>query len=260
MAMNPRLLRPRLSGDADALRYIAAVQAADQQSLESGVRKAITDFIVGCKADGIWAAIKTGCILAGARTLSGALVPLKGESPTNVNFVSGDYNRKTGLVGNASSKYLNSNRNGNADPQDSFHTAVYAQTPVGSVQVYFGSGLSATGSTNGFPNGSGGVSFRNRTNASSTITSSSSVAGLIGVSRSVAGSFSSRAGGISQTDSLASQTPVNANIFIFAVNNSGPGFYSSARLSYYSIGESLNLALLDSRMASLMTALGSAIP
>ena len=39
--------------DADALAYIAAVEAADGQSLEEGVATAFTDFIVGCKADGI---------------------------------------------------------------------------------------------------------------------------------------------------------------------------------------------------------------
>jgi hypothetical protein len=68
--------------------------------LEIGVQSAYNDFVVGCKADGIWDAIKASCILAGARTLSGSLTPLKGAAPTNFNFVSGDYNRKTGLVGN----------------------------------------------------------------------------------------------------------------------------------------------------------------
>jgi hypothetical protein len=105
--------------DPDAGAYIAAVEAADGQLLEFGVGKAINDFVVGCKQDKIWDAIKASCILAGARTLNGALVPLAGTAPTNFNFVSGDYNRKTGLVGDGSSKYLNSNRNNNADPQDS---------------------------------------------------------------------------------------------------------------------------------------------
>jgi hypothetical protein len=84
--------------------------------------------VIGCKQDGIWTAIKASCILAGARTLTGALVPLAGTAPTNFNFVDADYNRKTGLVGNGSNKYLNSNRAGNADPQNSFHHAVYGTT------------------------------------------------------------------------------------------------------------------------------------
>lgn len=44
--------------DVDAQAYITAVDAADGQALETGVRDAINAFVVGCKADGIWAAIK----------------------------------------------------------------------------------------------------------------------------------------------------------------------------------------------------------
>jgi len=100
------------SYDADALAYIAAVEAADTAAgqsggLESGVKDAINALFVGCKADGTWSAIKASCILAGARTLSGALVPLVGPVPGNVGpFVSGDYNRKTGLKGNGTKNLL----------------------------------------------------------------------------------------------------------------------------------------------------------
>ncbi len=100
--------RPGFSGltDADAIAYVAAVEAADGQALEFGVGKAINDFVVGCKLDGTWSAIKASCILAGARTLNGALVPLAGTAPTNNNFVSGDYNRKTGVGGQWEYKVL----------------------------------------------------------------------------------------------------------------------------------------------------------
>jgi hypothetical protein len=113
------LITPTFSFDADAQTYITAVETADGQALETATRYAINNFVIGCKQDGIWSAIKASCILAGARTLSGALVPLVGTAPTNFNFVSGDYNRKTGLVGDKSTKYLDSNRNNNADPQNS---------------------------------------------------------------------------------------------------------------------------------------------
>jgi hypothetical protein len=110
--------------DPDAKTYINAVEFADGQPLESAVRTAIDKFVRGCKADGIWDAIKASCVLAGARTLDGALVPLKGSAPTNNGpFVSGDYDRKTGLAGNGTTKFLNSNRNNNADPQNSNHKA-----------------------------------------------------------------------------------------------------------------------------------------
>jgi len=114
--------------EPEAVSYVAAVEAADGQELEFGVARAINDFVVGCKNDGIWDAIKASCILAGARTLAGALVPLVGTAPTNYNFVAGDYDRETGLVGDGSTKYLDSNRNNNADPQDNKHLAVYCSS------------------------------------------------------------------------------------------------------------------------------------
>ena len=59
MPMSPRLLRPLApSGDSDVRAYIAAVEAADTQPLEQGVKDAYRDFIVGCKSDGIWAPSK----------------------------------------------------------------------------------------------------------------------------------------------------------------------------------------------------------
>jgi hypothetical protein len=263
MPMNPRLLRPLASGflkDADAIAYVAAVEAADGQKLEKGVALAYESFITGCKADGIWDAIKASCILAGARTLAGALVPLKGTAPTNNNFVSGDYDRETGLLGNVTTKFLNSNRAGNADPQDSFHVAVYASTVAsGGVRVYSGSGLNATGAFNFFVDGGTELTFRNRTSGSSSFAGGASATGLLGTSRGSSASYVSRAGGTSQTNTVASQTPVSQNIFIYALNNSGASFHANARLAFYTIGESIDLALLDTRVSALYTAIGAAI-
>ncbi len=64
--------------DEDAGNYIQAVEASDGQALAGSTTKAINNFVIGCKQDGIWNAIKASCILAGARTLAGALVPLVG--------------------------------------------------------------------------------------------------------------------------------------------------------------------------------------
>jgi hypothetical protein len=67
--------------DPDAAAYITAVETADGQALEERTKIAIDNFVLGCKADGIWTAIKASCILSGARTLAGALVPLVGTAP-----------------------------------------------------------------------------------------------------------------------------------------------------------------------------------
>jgi hypothetical protein len=52
MPMNPRLLVPRATFDPDAAAYLRAVEAADGQALETPVKRAVDDFIKGCKADG----------------------------------------------------------------------------------------------------------------------------------------------------------------------------------------------------------------
>jgi len=251
--------RPGFQFDDDASTYIEAVEAADTQALETGVRYAINDFVIGCKNDGIWDAIKASCILAGARTLSGALVPLVGTAPTNFNFAAGDYNRETGLKGDGSTKYLNSNRNNNADPQDSQHMVIFptAVNTTNADRVYMGAGLAVVGSTYFFTR-TGDAVTRNRSNSAATGLTIGVANALIGMNRSSASQFIYRQSGASQAISSTSQTPFNANIFVYT-GNGFPAF-SDARLAFYSIGESLDLAALDTRVSDLITAIGAAIP
>jgi len=249
--------------DPDAQAYITAVEAADTQALEVGVKDAINAFVVGCKADGIWNAIKASCVLAGARTLTGALVPLVGTAPTNFNFVSGDYNRKTGLVGDGSTKYLNSNRNNNADPQDSQHIAIQvvtADTALGTATAYIGAGATNSGATQINTTSGGAIDFRSR-NGTSIIAGIDTLLGVIGISRSTASNYNQRFNGATVSVTQNSQSPFNGNVLIFA-RNSGlnvPGLYTNARLAFYSIGESLDLALLDARVTALINAFEAAI-
>jgi hypothetical protein len=244
--------------EPEAVSYVAAVEAADGQELEFGVAKAINDFVLGCKQDGIWDAIKASCILAGARTLAGALVPLVGTAPTNYNFVSGDYDRETGLVGDGSTKYLDSNRNNNADPQDSQHMAVYA-TSAGTygTRMYIGAGGStgATGATH-FNISFSNMGARNRSSSFNTATNLGSASGFFAINRSLSTEYNYRFGASSGSFTVSSQTPVNGNIQIYA---NEAAFYNNARLAFYSIGESLDLAALDTRVSALITAIGAAI-
>ena len=252
---------PTLS-DPDALAYIAAVEAADGQTLESGVKDAINNFVVGCKADDIWSAIKASCILAGARTLAGALVPLVSTmpTPTNNNFVSGDYNRETGLVGNGTTKFLGSNRNNNADPQNSNHNAIYVSTAATGVGLYMGASVSTseTGDNN-FGREPAGAFFRNRNSSATSIAGAESATGFIGTNRSTSVSYVSRVSGNNQTNVSTSQTPFNSNISVFKSGTGGSNI-ANGRLAFYSIGESLDLALLDSRVTTLISDIAAAIP
>jgi hypothetical protein len=241
--------------DPDAAAYITAVETADGQALEEKTKIAIDNFVLGCKADGIWNAIKASCILAGARTRLGALTPLVGTAPTSFNFVDGDYNRKTGLVGNGSTKYLDSNRNNNADPQDSKHVSVYVSQLGTGALLGSGPGGGANGVTQ---LREAGLQYRCRNNETTTeFIVGTRVSGLFGNSRS-SSSFYLVRNGTTNTVSNASVAPNNANIVIF--NIASLSLFTTARIAFYSIGESLDLALLDARVTDLINAFGAAIP
>ena len=240
--------------DADAQAYITAVEDADLQALEPAVKTAINDFVVGCKSDGIWNAIKASCIMAGARTLTGALVPLKGTAPTNFNFVHADYNRRTGLVGNGSTKYLNTNRNNNADPQNNFHMAAHVTTAHSGTtnSTYIGAGIGVPGVSHLGAAGTANGLFVRVRSASTLDFGSITQTGFLGASRSSSASFDYRFGSTAATTNIASEPPANANLLVFG--RFVGGAYINGRIAFYSIGESLDLALLDARVTTLINA------
>ena len=270
MGMNGRLLRPKASGyvasDADARAYITAVSAADGSSLEPAVQQAVNDFVVGCKADGIWSSIKASCILMGAKTLAGALTPLVGTAPTNNNFVSGDYDRTTGLIGNGTTKSIDTLRDNNADPQNSFHLSAYATAFLPGASIsgsdYLIGDLFATGGSGVSQSSGNVVTFGRSTLGSINAGGASPPAGFWGMSRASASQFTARSGGSTTTTSSASQAITQRRIRVFASNAGAggtPGEFGTQRIAFYSIGESLTLALLDARVAALYNAIGAAL-
>jgi hypothetical protein len=243
--------------DPDALAYITAVETADGQALELGVRVAIDDFVRGCKDDGIWSAIKASCILAGARTLTGALVPLVGTAPTNFNFVAGDYNRKTGLVGNGSTKYLALNRTVNADPQNNRHLSAFPTAVSGSGVRAGVSVATGNGGLTVYINASNNLSLQ-LCGLDVNTTRPFAANRLIGGGRSNATQIIARTNGANSTHENNSVTPITDAIFMYSNGNNQ--FFNPSRFAFYSIGEFLNLALLDARVTALTTAINGAIP
>jgi len=254
--------RPGFQFDADASTYIEAVEAADTQALETGVRYAINDFVLGCKADGIWSAIKASCILAGARTLAGALVPLVGAAPTNYNFVAGDYDRKTGLKGDGSAKYLDSNRSNDADPQNDAHLACFITSISPTTGSYLGNNQVAGGFSGIVRNGNLGLILQTRgVSDNIPLINSHLTTGFKGATRDSSTQMTRRYDGTTATVSYSSTTTNNNNYFIFALNSgTSPVAFCSGRISFYSFGESVNLTALDARVTDLINAIGAAIP
>ena len=249
---------PVFGFDPDAADYFARIAAAGSSITETN-KTAVNNFIKGCKTDGIWTAIKASCLLAGPDDLTGALVPLVGAAPTNFNFVAGDYNRVTGLVGNGSTKYLNSNRNNNTDPQNSQHLAAFqtvAATTSGVTHSLLGSESAVAEGTSqlAFTSTGGSLLFgRSRNGTLLTHPSANqSNNGLFGLSRSSSGEYTLRGNSSSALLSQTSQSPTSNSITVFA---RGATFPSTARISFYSIGESLDLTALDARLTTYMSSL-----
>ena len=255
--------------DPDALAYLTAVEAADGQALENAVKIAINTFVVGCKSDGIWDAIVGCCIMAGARTYTGALVPLKGTAPTNYNFASGDYSRKLGLLGNDSNKVLDTNYIHNEATlysQNNNHLSVYiTQLPTDAAGQIIGT-IAGTGNLSYIRNSStSAISFTSMALLTTVRTVSSLSTGFFGLTRNNSSNFTSIAttiGGASEaTTTGTSQSPASLKLGVFgsftAAAPTTPTQGTTARMSFYSLGKALTLSSLNARITTLMTTLNA---
>ena len=252
-----------LVSDADALAYISAVEAQDQRPLEAGVRAAINTFVAGCKADGIWPSMKACCLLAGPRTISGALVPLVGPAPTSINFVSADYDRKTGIKGDGVSKSLNTNRPSNSEARSNQHLAAFVSSAATNLFSYYlgvvtggysGIFRSSTGSLGGY--------IRNSSNTGVYPGINTSITGFIGATRGDSSGMTIRAQGSDTFFTIGVGTSATSDpTAVFARNYStGADKFSSARLGFYSIGSHIpSLGLLEARIAAYINAISQAI-
>lgn len=259
-ATNMMFAKSGLDLDPDAAAYILAVEAVDGQSLETGVKLAYDTFIRGCKDDSIWTAIKACCILAGARSLSGALVPLVGPAPTNNNFVAGDYLRKTGLKGNAANKWLNSNFAHSATAQNNVHAAVWASENY-SVGVRFNIRcLSGSMTAIGRDIQSQPDTWVAHDAGSGVPRFTDSGTGFKAVTRSNSTNFVRRSNGTAATVTRGAGASAPGALPFGVFGDYLGSFPSDARLGLYSLGDALNLALLYSRVATLMSDINTAIP
>jgi hypothetical protein len=254
--------------DSDAEAYIDAVESADGEALETEVKEAYNNFFVGLKDDGLLADLSACCLLLGARTIAGALTPLVPSmpTPTNNNFVSGDYSRTTGLKGDASTKYLDTNLLANADGQDDFHLSVY-ETELHNT----GGGTAGILGYTDFPGSSNAAQIVYRYNSlfiqrakdnNSTQLNRGTVTGYSGIVRSNSANFDYRYPGGTGTITGTSTPAPSANMFVFANNLPGTGAYirANCRATFYSFGAAITLADLDSRVSTLVTEIGAALP
>jgi hypothetical protein len=106
------------------------------------------------------------------------------------------------------------------------------------------------------------LSFASRNNTNTPDVSPPAGSGILAtfyaMSRSTSANYITRYNSTNATISISSTGLTSGNYGIFS--RSTPNNYSNARIAFYSIGESLDLALLDTRVTTLINAFAAAIP
>jgi hypothetical protein len=176
-----------------------------------------------------------------------------------------DYDRETGLVADGSTKYLDTNSSPTAAPETltNFAYAVYCSAlPTNGLDAAF---IGYRGNTDPviyqlFRDSTNLLSVYNKTGLPVT---RSQTTGFIGSARSGT-SESIRSGGANTTaassasGSYSSQT--NVGVYSFREVNGNRLNLSNARISFYMQAGFLDLALLDTRVTTLINAIAAAIP
>ena len=80
------------------------------------------------------------------------------------------------------------------------------------------------------------------------------------MTRASSATWTLRSAGGNTTYSINSEVPASANYGIFIAISSTLNSHADARLAFYSIGESLDLARLDARVTDLINAFAVTIP
>ena len=247
------------------------VNAGNTQGLELEVTDSIAVCMQSLVTDGILGVsggvlsqsaslIKAACFMQGARTLSGALVPLAADmpAPTNFNFEAGDYNRRTGLGDPANvSKYLNSNYAFPTSLQNNCSMAMFSSVD-GTTGIDMGwVDLTGTGSFLSSAN-----SRLYNTGGSTFFPSDTTATGFRGISRASSTSFTYRRAGANETASITSSAVTHEAMGVLARTrpSSVVDNFSNARLNFYSFASALDPAILDARITALSNAIQAAIP
>jgi hypothetical protein len=258
------------SVDADAQAWADAVTLAGG-TYSAGDLTAMSAFITAAKANGYWTKLTCFGPLMGGQ-LTAALVQYKSgvwAPATNVNFVSGDYTRATGLTGNGTTKYLNTGFIPSvSNTLNDTHLAAYVRS---STAANGGTAIGALNSTGqmlalNFPF-SDGVAYSDQYNISNGRISVPALTAPFGFgvgSRLAAANHAVYRNGASigtSATATALGTLPNVALFVCALNNNGGGAtqFAATPIGMYSGGPGLtgtDATNYNTDIQTLMTALG----
>lgn len=258
----PRIL------ETDAQAYIDELDALAATPLEDSVRAAISDLVVGLKADGLWASIENCYLLCGPKTMSGARLSLK--APT----VSGDALNDT--TANLFSD-LNLDRVNGVAVRPGWTQALATIQPASQVlttsDAHVATYVSDAGTQGFYPWSSSGMdsaylmcSWDGTTSASfkfggSTTPSVTALgsAQLLGAARQSASSLEmiTASGTTNVLADAATSFPLLPIELVGARGGQGSPTHSNARIAFASYGGYLDLSALRSRVNAYVAAISA---
>ena len=185
--------------------------------------------------------------------IQGVTVPLRDGMtvPTQNNFVAADLDQLTGLKGNLSSKWIDTNIGGQTPDQDDNSISTYA-TEVNTYLNYYLSTGGALGATHIYP--------ASPTNLTCRISGAGAAVNatplhFAGATRSAASVMNIRANGTDFPNTTTSIQQLTDNFNVFGRPNANR---TDARLATYHIGPALNLATLEGLQETLLSEIRTA--
>lgn len=252
---------PTYDADAQAM-FNARAAVGDDPS--AAYKQAISDYVIDLKAiSGFWDNIIQLVVLAGATTVAGARLAIKGNNLTNNNFVNADIALKTGSIGDGTSKFWNTGYTGNpaGTGQNNFHVYGYysERSTASSARALYGSGGTAAGRRLIVHDQvADNTAWRLNSNASFNV--AGRAAGGHGIARGSSSSFQSLIAGTGTTHTDTSVAASNGPHYVLA---RGPDtgttadLHANARLLVWALGTNVDLTNYNTPTADLVTALNA---
>jgi hypothetical protein len=245
--------------DADVQAWINA-RAAAGDAVPTAYANAVDAYVVALKAiSGHWATITQFVVAAGATTINGACIAIKGPNLTPINMEDADVTLKGGITGNGTNEYLSTGYAQSSFSQNNIHAYGYF-TNAGSAatETLWGAGSTANGS---FVMRRTATNYALRChNATGDTVSTTPAAGELGMSRSASDGYTRLVLGSTATIGRTSQAPTSRLLYLLA--SSGPSddspiSFSTARILVWAIGTATTISNYTTPTANLVTALNA---
>jgi hypothetical protein len=240
--------------DPDVQTWMDA-RAAVGDAVPTAYANAVNQYVLDLKAiSGHWDTITQLYVYAGATTVAGGLVPIKGLTQTHSNLDDADFALKTGVTGNGTDEHIITGYTGTSFSQNSVHAyALVTAAPTAGTRSIFGHSGTAIGALNFTWN----VNTRCHSTTGNSFTGTS--VGGYGVSRSNSADYDRMVAGSVTNVTQASQAPATGDLLLLGrtSNTNVPQLWFDGRVLVWACGSGNTLANYTTPGNDLQTALNA---